>query len=289
MMTTIKRLFRTRTGQDKLLGMATMAVLLVGAVFILIPFFWMLSTSLKRPGDIYIYPPQWIPAEPQWENYVTAVTRLNYTVHATNTAIIVAFVMIGTLFSASFAAYGFSRLQAPGRDAIFMVLLGTMMLPGAVTLVPTYLLFNSIGWVNTFMPLIVPAFFGNAFFVFLMRQFYITIPKELEESAMMDGATVYHIWWFIMLPLSGPILATIAVFTFVGTYNDFFTPLIYISDESKRTIAVALTYFQGSPRIGPQMHLMMAAVTLSIIPPVLLFVFAQRYFVRGIVMTGIKG
>jgi ABC-type sugar transport system permease subunit len=128
-------------------------------------------------------------------------------VHATNTAIIVAFVMIGTLFSASFAAYGFSRLQAPGRDAIFMVLLGTMMLPGAVTLVPTYLLFNSIGWVNTFMPLIVPAFFGNAFFVFLMRQFYITIPKELEESAMMDGATVYHIWWFIMLPLSGPILA----------------------------------------------------------------------------------
>jgi multiple sugar transport system permease protein/sn-glycerol 3-phosphate transport system permease protein len=289
MMTTIKRLFRTRTGQDKLLGLATMAVLLVGAVFILIPFFWMLSTSLKRPGDIYIYPPQWIPAEPQWENYVTAVTRLNYTVHATNTAIIVAFVMIGTLFSASFAAYGFSRLQAPGRDAIFMVLLGTMMLPGAVTLVPTYLLFNSIGWVNTFMPLIVPAFFGNAFFVFLMRQFYITIPKELEESAMMDGATVYHIWWFIMLPLSGPILATIAVFTFVGTYNDFFTPLIYISDESKRTIAVALTYFQGSPRIGPQMHLMMAAVTLSIIPPVLLFVFAQRYFVRGIVMTGIKG
>ncbi|MFZ9858374.1 MAG: carbohydrate ABC transporter permease [Roseiflexaceae bacterium] len=285
----MKRLFRTRTGQDKLFGMATMAVLLVGAVFILIPFFWMISTSLKRPGDIYIYPPQWIPAEPQWENYVTAVTRLNYTVHATNTAIIVAFVMIGTLFSASFAAYGFSRLQAPGRDAIFMVLLGTMMLPGAVTLVPTYLLFNSIGWVNTFMPLIVPAFFGNAFFVFLMRQFYITIPKELEESAMMDGATVYHIWWFIMLPLSGPILATIAVFTFVGTYNDFFTPLIYISDESKRTIAVALTYFQGSPRIGPQMHLMMAAVTLSIVPPVLLFVFAQRYFVRGIVMTGIKG
>ena len=289
MMTAIARLFRTRTGQERLGSIATMVVLLIGAVFILSPFFWMISTSLKKAGDVYIAPPQWIPADPQWENYVTAVTRLNYGVHATNTAIIVVFVMIGTLFSSSFAAYGFSRLRAPGRDAIFMVLLGTMMLPGAVTLVPTYLMFNSIGWVNTFLPMIVPAFFGNAFFVFLTRQFYITIPKELEESAMMDGATVYQIWWYIMLPLSGPILATIAVFTFVATYNDFFTPLIYISDESKRTIAVALTYFQGSPRIGPQMHLLMAAVTMSIVPPILLFIAAQRYFVRGIVMTGIKG
>jgi multiple sugar transport system permease protein/sn-glycerol 3-phosphate transport system permease protein len=289
MMTAIARLFRTRTGQARLGSIATMVILLIGAVFILIPFFWMISTSLKKAGDVYIAPPQWIPAEPQWENYVTAVTRLNYGVHATNTAIIVVFVMIGTLFSSSFAAYGFSRLRAPGRDAIFMVLLGTMMLPGAVTLVPTYLMFNRIGWVNTFLPMIVPAFFGNAFFVFLTRQFYITIPKELEESAMMDGATVYQIWWYIMLPLSGPILATIAVFTFVATYNDFFTPLIYISDESKRTIAVALTYFQGSPRIGPQMHLLMAAVTMSIVPPIVLFIAAQRYFVRGIVMTGIKG
>jgi len=289
MMTAIARLFRTRTGQKRLGSIATMVILLIGAVFILIPFFWMISTSLKKAGDVYIAPPQWIPAEPQWENYVTAVTRLNYGVHATNTAIIVVFVMIGTLFSSSFAAYGFSRLRAPGRDAIFMVLLGTMMLPGAVTLVPTYLMFNSIGWVNTFLPMIVPAFFGNAFFVFLTRQFYITIPKELEESAMMDGATVYQIWWYIMLPLSGPILATIAVFTFVATYNDFFTPLIYISDESKRTIAVALTYFQGSPRIGPQMHLLMAAVTMSIVPTIVLFIAAQRYFVRGIVMTGIKG
>ncbi|MBM4413425.1 MAG: carbohydrate ABC transporter permease [Chloroflexi bacterium] len=288
-MTAVTRLFRTRTGQERLLGFATMSVLLFGALFILIPFFWMISTSLKKAGDVYIAPPQWIPVEPQWENYVTAVTRLNYGVHASNTAIIVFFVMIGTLFSSSFAAYGFSRLRAPGRDTIFMILLGTMMLPGAVTLVPTYLMFNSIGWVNTFLPMIVPAFFGNAFYVFLMRQFYITIPKELEESAMMDGATVYHIWWFIMVPLSGSILATISVFTFVATYNDFFTPLIYISDESKRTIAVALTYFQGSPRIGPQMHLLMSAVTMSIVPPIVLFIVAQRYFVRGIVMTGIKG
>jgi multiple sugar transport system permease protein/sn-glycerol 3-phosphate transport system permease protein len=193
------------------------------------------------------------------------------------------------LFSSSFAAYGFARLRAPGSDFIFMLLLATLMLPGAVTLVPTYLMFNKVGWVNTFLPLIVPAFFGNAFYVFLMRQFYITIPRELEESAMMDGATIYQIWWHIMLPLSGPVLATIAVFTFVGTYNDFFTPLIYLSDDTMHTIAVALTYFQGSAKIGPKMHLLMAAVSISVIPPLVLFLFAQRYFVRGIVTTGIKG
>jgi len=150
-------------------------------------------------------------------------------------------------------------------------------------------LFNALGWVGSFLPLIVPAYFGSAFFIFLLRQFYLTIPRELEEAATIDGANVYQIWWSIMMPLSYPVLATVVVFTFVGTYNDFFTPLIYLTDESKRTIAVALSYFQGSPRIGPQMHLLMAAVTISIIPPLVLFILAQRYFVRGIVMTGIKG
>lgn len=139
------------------------------------------------------------------------------------------------------------------------------------------------------LPLIVPAFFGNAFFIFLLRQFYVTIPRELEEAATIDGANPYRIWWHIMLPLSKPALATVAVFTFVTTYNDFFTPLIYLTDESKQTIAVALSYFQGSPRVGPQMHLLMAAVALSIIPPLVLFLFTQRYFVRGIATSGIKG
>jgi multiple sugar transport system permease protein len=155
--------------------------------------------------------------------------------------------------------------------------------------VPTYLMFNSVGWVNTFLPLIVPSFFGSAFFIFLLRQFYMTIPLELEDAAKIDGASYYRIWWSIILPLSQPVLATVAVFTFVSTYNDFFTPLIYLSDEKNYTIAVALSFFQGSPRIGPQMHLLMAAVTMSILPPLILFVAAQRYFVRGIVMSGIKG
>ncbi|HMO57349.1 MAG TPA: carbohydrate ABC transporter permease, partial [Roseiflexaceae bacterium] len=230
-----------------------------------------------------------LPYPPQFENYLTALTRVPFHVYAMNTTIIVSLVLVGTLLSCSFAAYGFARLRAPGKDFIFMMVLATLMLPGAVTLVPTYLMFNLIGWVGTFLPLIVPAYFGSAFFIFMLRQFYMTIPVELEEAAHMDGASVYRIWWSIILPLSKPVLATVSVFTFVGTYNDFFTPLIYLSREEQRTIAVALSYFSGSPRIGPQMHLMMAAVTVSIIPPLLLFIGAQRYFVRGIVLSGIKG
>lgn len=281
--------WRTRKGQDALITTAIFTALCIGGAVIMLPFFWMLSTALKRPEEVYLSPPVWIPNPPQFQNFWTALTRVPFHIYAMNTAIIVACVMVGTLLSCSFAAYGFARLRAPGKNFIFMLVLATLMLPGAVTLVPTYLLFNAIGWVGTFLPLIVPAFFGSAFNIFLLRQFYMTIPAELEEAAKIDGASVYRIWWSIMLPLSQPVLATVAVFTFVGTYNDFFTPLIYLSDEEQRTIAVALSYFSGSPRIGPQMHLMMAAVTVSILPPLLLFTAAQRYFVRGIVMSGIKG
>ncbi len=281
--------WRTRRGQARLTSLAVLVILLAGSTLVLIPFFWMISTSLKQASQVYLSPPIWFPNPPQWENYVQAVTRTPFHLYAWNTTIIVGLVTIGTLLSCSLSAYGFARLAAPGKNMIFMLLLSTLMLPGAVTLVPTYLLFNALGWVGSFLPLIVPAYFGSAFFIFLLRQFYLTIPRELEEAATIDGANVYQIWWRIMMPLSYPVLATVVVFTFVGTYNDFFTPLIYLTDESKRTIAVALSYFQGSPRIGPQMHLLMAAVTISIIPPLILFVLAQRYFVRGIVMTGIKG
>jgi multiple sugar transport system permease protein len=282
-------IWRTRRGQDQIITAAVFTTLCVGGMVIMLPFFWMLSTALKLAEQVYLSPPVWVPIPPQVINFWTALTRVPFHIYALNTAIIVTLVMIGTLLSCSFSAYGFARMQAPGKDLIFMLVLGTLMLPGAVTLVPTYLMFNSIGWVNTFLPLIVPSFFGSAFNIFLLRQFYLTLPVELEDAAKIDGANPYRIWWSIMLPLSQPVLATVAVFTFVATYNDFFTPLIYLSDEEKYTIAVALSYFQGSPRIGPQMHLLMAAVTVSILPPLLLFLAAQRYFVRGIVMSGIKG
>jgi multiple sugar transport system permease protein/sn-glycerol 3-phosphate transport system permease protein len=281
--------WRTRRGQHQLFQVLSLAAIVLFAAVLLLPFFWLLSTSLKRPEQVYQFPPVWLPPIPQWNNYAEALRLVPLHQYALNTFTIVGFVLLGTIFSCSFSAYGFARLRAPGRDAIFMLLLATLMLPSAVTLVPTYLLFNRFGWINTLLPLIVPAFFGNAFFIFLLRQFYMTIPRELEEAATIDGANPFRIWWHIMLPLSKPALATVAVFTFVATYNDFFTPLIYLTDESKQTIAVALSYFQGSPRVGPQMHLLMAAVALSIIPPLLLFLLAQRYFVRGIATTGLKG
>lgn len=281
--------WRTRRGQNQIVNGITLALLVAGAVVLLIPFFWMLSTALKRPNEIFITPPLWIPPAPQWANFTEALTLVPFARYAVNTFVIVGLVMLGTLLSCSFSAYGFARLRAPGRNAIFMLLLSTLMLPSAVTLVPIYILFNNIGWVGSILPLVVPAFFGNAFFIFMLRQFYLTIPRELEEAATIDGASVYRIWWNIMLPLSGPALATVGVFTFVSTYNDFFTPLIYLTDDAQYTIAVGLSFFQGSPRVGPRMHLMMAAVTASIIPPLVLFLLAQRYFVRGIVTTGMKG
>ena len=245
------RFWRTRRGQQRLTQTVTLGLILFGSLLLLLPFFWLISTSLKRPEDVYQLPPLWLPPEPQWRNYMEALTLVPMHLYALNTFVIVSAVLIGTLLSCSFSAYGFARLRAPGRDFIFLLLLATLMLPSAVTLVPTYLLFNAIGWVNTILPLIVPSFFGSAFFIFLLRQFYTSIPRELEEAATLDGASAYGIWWYIMLPLSLPALATVAVFTFVTTYNDFFTPLIYLTDDTKQTIAVALSYFQGSPRIGP--------------------------------------
>jgi multiple sugar transport system permease protein len=265
---------------------ASYAVLSLGGLVILMPFFWMLSTALKKPADVYKFPPVWF-SSPRFENFSEALSLVSFYQYTVNTVIVVSLVVFGTLLSCSFSAYGFARLRAPGRDVIFLVLIATIMLPTTVTLVPNYIVFNYLGWMNSFKPLVVPAFFGVPFFIFLLRQFYLTIPRELEDAARIDGAGPFRIWWSIMLPLSKPALATVAVFTFVAAYNDFFGPLIYLTDESKWTIAVALSYFQGSPRIGPQMHLLMAATTMAAIPSILVFLFAQRYFVRGIVLSGI--
>lgn len=281
--------WQTRRGQERTQLAISTTIAFLGAVLMIIPFYWMIATALKAPAQVFELPPVWVSIPPHFENFIEALTLIPLHLYAFNTFFIVIMVMIGTLLSCSLSAYGFARFRAPGVNLIFMVLLATLMLPGAVTFVPTYLLFNALGWVNTLLPLIVPAYFGSAFFIFLMRQFYLTIPVELEDAAKIDGANAYQIYWCIMLPLSKPVLATVAVFTFIWTYNDFFSPLIYLTDESHRTIAVALSYFQGSPRVGPQMHLLMAAAALSLIPPLTIFVVAQRYFVRGIVMSGIKG
>jgi multiple sugar transport system permease protein len=281
--------WRTRQAAEARARVVTIAVLSIGTLVILFPFAWMLSTALKEQADLYLYPPEWIPNPIRFQNFSETLSLVPFWTFARNSAIVVGGVMLGTLLSCSWAAYGFARLRAPGRDFIFLLLLATLMLPTTVTLVPTYIVFNKLGWLNSFKPLIVPAFFGTPFYIFLLRQFYLSIPKELEESARLDGATSYRIWWSIMLPLSKPVLATVAVFTFFATYNDFFGPLIYPSDESKQTLAVALNYFAGSPDAGPQLHLLMAMAVMATIPSLLIFLVAQRYFVQSIMTTGIKG
>jgi len=278
-----------RTATRLITRLGTYILLVSGGIVILIPFFWMISTSLKKQWDVYQFPPVWIPNPPQWQNYVQALTVYPFYLYLLNTLTVVAFTCLGTLLSCSLAAYGFSRLRAPGRDVLFIVLLGTMMLPYTVTMIPVFMLFNSLHWVDTFKPLIVPSFFGNVFYIFLLRQFFLTIPRELEDAARIDGCNPLMSYWGIVLPLSKPALATVTIFQFMDSWNDFLGPLIYLSDESHRTLVLALAYFQGSARIGPQMHLMMAVAFVVLIPPLLLFFFAQRLFIQGIVFTGVKG
>ncbi len=262
-------------------------VLSIGALFVLAPVIWTLLTSLKTAQQTLAVPPVWF-FEPQWSNYAEVLQLVPFQNYALNTAIVVTGVVVGTLLSCSFSAYGFARLRAPGKNVIFAVLMATMMLPSTVTLVPTYIAFNKIGWLNTFLPLIVPALFGSAFFIFLFRQFYLSIPKEVEEAARIDGAGYFRIWWSIFLPLSMPVIATVMVFTFVGTYNDFFGPLIYLTDESKWTISVALASFGGSPRIGPQLHMLTAGTLIAAAPSIIVFLLAQRYYMTGISVAGVN-
>jgi multiple sugar transport system permease protein/sn-glycerol 3-phosphate transport system permease protein len=226
---------------------------------------------------------------PQWQNYLELMDRFPYLIYARNSLIISLSVIFGTVFSNSLAAYGFARLRMPGKDLIFMMLLSTLMLPGVVLIIPQFVIFQTLKWTNTYYPLIVPAFFGNAFYLFLMRQFFMSVPRELEDAARIDGAGYFRIYSQIILPLSKTVLITVALFTFVATWNDFFGPLIYLSDSQKYTIAVALRYLQGSVRSRPENHLLMAAATLSAIPCILVFFAAQRQFIQGTVITGVKG
>ncbi len=266
-------------------------VLLFGAFLIMIPFFWMVTSSLKVESDLYIFPPKWIPNPPQWHNYIDALTVYPFGLYFWNTTFVTSFNILGTLLSCALAAYGFSGFRFPGRDWLFIVLLATMMLPATVTLVPVYILFHRLGWLDTFRPLIVPSFLGDAFYIFLLRQFFVGIPSELKDAAKIDGCNSLGIWWRIVLPLSMPALVTVAIFRFMDSWNDFMGPLIYINASTKRTVALALALFQGTHAKGPppDLHLLMAVSFVSLVPCLLLFFFAQRLFIQGIVFKGVKG
>jgi multiple sugar transport system permease protein len=258
-----------------------------GAILFLLPFLWMLSTSFKGPKEIFDFPPKWIPDVFHFENYPQALALAPFGQYLANTLLVTVNNVIGNLVSCTLAAYGFARLRARGKNVLFLLMLSTLMLPIWVTLIPQYVLFSSIGWSNSFLPLMVPPWFGWPFFIFLLRQFFMTIPKELEEAARLDGATTLGILWRIILPISKPALATVAVLGFIGNWNNFFTPLIYLRDPNMYTLAIAVQRFRGQYG-NLNMHYMMAVSVLMVIPIIIIFFFAQRYLIKGIVMTGLK-
>ena len=275
---------------DNLVHDLVVYTLLIGlSLVFLFPFFWMITSALKPDYKIFLWPPQWIPNPAQWSNFPAAFANplLPFPTFFLNTMIIEVGMIAGRLVSCVLIAYAFARLEAPGKDAIFAVLLATLMLPDAVTWIPRYILFSRIGWVDTYLPLIVPAWFGEAYAIFLMRQFFMSIPRELEEASVLDGANTLDIIWRIIVPLSRPVLAVIVILSFRDIWNDLRTPLLYLNEVTKYTVAVGLAYFNG--QYDTKMNLLMAASVVTMLPVVILFFFTQRAFVEGISMTGIKG
>jgi ABC-type glycerol-3-phosphate transport system permease component len=258
------------------------------------PFLWMISMSLQSPQQLTTYPPQWIPDPAKWMNYVEAMTnpRRPFHVFFKNTLIYTTVATLGATLSSSIVGYAFGRLQFKGRDALFVLVLSTMMLPQQVTLIPQYIIFHKLGWVDTLKPLIIPPWFGSAFYIFLLRQFYLTIPRELDEAAIIDGCDFFTLWWRIIMPLSKPAIVTVVAFSIVATWNNFMGPLIYLNSTKKLTISVGLSLFRqmagDTGGFTPFGQVMAASVTM-LVPMVVLFLAAQRYFIVGITMTGLKG
>jgi len=258
-----------------------------GGFLLMAPLLWMVSTSLKPMKQLYVWPPVWIPDPIEWHNYPDAWQQRTWALFYKNTSIITASCIVGILLSCSIAAYAFARLQFPGRNVIFIALLGTMMLPSQVTMIPLYMFFAKLKWVNTFRPLIIPSWFGHGFFIFMLRQFFMTIPRELDDAARIDGCSYLGIFWRILLPLSKPALGIAAVFTFTSNWNDFMKPLIYLYSQKRFTIQLGLRAYEH-----PTYHdeaATMAMTVVSLVPPLVVFFVAQRSLVRGVVLTGIKG
>ncbi|MFN3650876.1 MAG: carbohydrate ABC transporter permease [Armatimonadota bacterium] len=316
------------------------AVLIAGAIPILIPFVWMLSSSLKTKEMVAEMPPRWIPTnvrtyiatptgrqevvvlvegerakvrlpdgrtdwvpgrelvkerrvELRTENYTRILTPRagssddDFVRFLLNTLLICGLSVIGQVLSSSLVGWGFARLQFAGKNVLFMVMLATMMIPGQIGMIPSFMIFRQLGWIDTFLPLIVPAFFGSAFFAFLYRQYFLSIPLELDEAAKMDGCSPVRTYWTILLPLAKPVTVTVAVFTFLGAWNEFLSPLIYLNSDHKRTLSLALAKFQGA--YGTDIPMLMAGATLMLLPVLVIYFLSQRAMVEGMVVGGVKG
>lgn len=263
-------------------------ILLMVSAALLVPLAWVISTSLHSAGTEFNFPPQWIPQPIDWKNYPTALTAIPFGLFFRNSVIIAVLATAGSVITGSAAAYGFSRLRFPGRDLLFGVALSTLMVPYVVTLIPQFIIFRELHWINTFAPLIVPSWLGGgAFNIFLLRQFYGTLPRELDDAARVDGASAFWIWARVIMPLSKPALATVAILVFIFHWNDFLGPLIYLNSQSNFTLAVGLSEFRD--RYGNDFNLMMAASMVMIVPIMIIFFAGIRFFMRGIALTGLAG
>lgn len=272
----------------RFLSFVVLYVVLSGiSLLFLTPVLWMVTTALKPVQDIFKIPPVWLPNPPNWGIFIEAWIKGGFTVYLLNTVKITFLSLVGTLLSSSLVAYAFARLRWPGRDLFFILTLASMMLPFQVRMIPLFLFFRQIGWIDTHLPLIVPHWFGDAFYIFLLRQYFRTLPVELDEAARLDGASNLRIYWTILLPLLRPALAAVAIFSFLDSWNAFLAPLIYLNSQQNFTLAIGLAQFRRQFQVA--WNELMATAFLVALPPLCVFFLCQKYFVRGIVMTGIKG
>lgn len=263
----------------------------VFALMALFPFYWAISSSFKSVSEIFLFPPTPWPLQMRWENYPTLFATFPFAQWIVNSFQVTILATIGTVVSATIVAYSFARFRYPGRDLFFLMTIATLILPSEVTIVPQYLIFRDLGWLDSFRPLIIPFWLGGgAFYIFLLRQFLLTVPRDFDDAARMDGASSLRILSDIIVPLLKPALIAVTIISFLGQWDDFFGPLIYLNSTAKFTVSLGLNYLQSSFSGDgvPQYHLLMAASTLATLPPLILFFFAQRYFIEGVVLSGIK-
>lgn len=273
--------------ETRMKSVVVYSLLLLFSLLFLAPFYWMITTAVKTPEELYLFPPKWIPSVFQWDNLAKAWQSQPFGTYLNNSLIVTGLSLIGQLLSSSLVAYGFARFHFRGKDALFLILLASMMIPWEVTMIPLYMEFNALGWINTLKPLIVPAWFGSPFFIFLLRQFIMGIPTELEEAARIDGANPVQIFLRLIVPLLRPALILVGVFHILSSWNDYLGPLIFLNDQTKYTLTLGLSQFRGM--FGVDMVSIMAVTFLICLPPLAAFFLAQRYIVEGIATTGIKG
>jgi multiple sugar transport system permease protein len=268
-------------------GILTYVGLLIATGLFLLPLFWMVNTSLKARFQVFVYPPDWLPASPQWGNYAEALSRVPFALFAANTLLIAAVSIVGQVLSCSLVGYSFARLRFPGKRLLFGLLIGTLMVPEQVTYIPLFAIYKQLGWLDTYLPLVVYQFFGNAFLIFLFRQYVMTIPRDFDEAARIDGAGTFGLFFRVLLPLLRPPIMLIVVFTFLWVWNDFQKPLIYLTTYERLTVQIGLAFFRGQYSV--EWHLLMAATLVTMLPCLVIYFFAQRQLVGGIASVGLKG